>query len=90
MKQLLYKFRNILSEPPEEQPEVRHRATILNEVIREGRNAERAVDDTMASRQLDDPRLAYIVDRDKALAGDDPYNSSEFDRADSWKNGGHR
>jgi hypothetical protein len=92
MKQLLNKFRNAFTEPEleEEVPQVSHRATVLNDAIRKGRQSRPVRNETKVAKAADDPRVAFIQERNQIAAGEDPYNNNDFDRADSWKNGADR
>jgi hypothetical protein len=92
MKQLLNKFKNAFAEPEaeEEIPQVSHRATVLNDAIRKGRKPRPASTQAKSEVVADDPRVALIRERNEILAGEDPYNNNDFDRADSWKNGADR
>lgn len=88
MKQLLNKFRNSVVE--DDAPQVSHRANVLNDAIRKGRRPRPAGTRADSEATADDPRIAYIQERNEIIAGADPYNNNDFDRADSWKNGGDR
>lgn len=90
MKRLLDKFSTVFADTPEDPPQVRHRATVLNDLLRQGRKQARRENRVPVREMPADPRVAFIVERDELDAGDDPYNSSDYDRADSWKNGGGR
>lgn len=92
MKQLFNKFKDAFVEPEleEEVPQVSHRATVLNDAIRKGRGSRPAGTREKSEAAADDPRVALIRERNEIIAGEDPYNNNDFDRADSWKNGADR
>jgi len=89
MKQLLNKFRNAFAEPAEEEeaPQLRHRTTVLNEAIREGRKSRPLPAPKTEEKKSGDPGIAFVRERNEIVASKDPYNSCDYDRAKSWRNG---